>query len=647
MESLSLIDPNWREKYAKKITSRECALSRIPRGAKIFIGSACGEPQHLVEGLIEHGSMIADAEILHILTLGVAPYADKKFSTLFRHNAFFIADNTREAVREGRADYTPVYLSELPDLFKNRKIRLDAALVQVSPPDRHGFVSLGISVDVTRAAAECARYVIAEVNENMPRTLGYSFLHVSQIDAFVEHTSPLIEYASPAADETAMRMARIIAQLVEDGSTIQIGIGAIPNAVVPSLMSKNDLGVHTEMFSDWMMDLVEAGVVTNRKKSIHKGKSITSFCMGTKRLYDFIDNNPMISIHPSEYTNDPFVIRQNDKMVSINTAVEIDLTGQVCSDSIGHLFHSGIGGQVDFVRGASRSKGGKAIIAIASTAKSGEKSTIVPFLEEGAGVVTTRGSVRYVVTEWGYADLHGMTIRERALALINLAHPKFREWLLDEAKRLKYVYQDQQLPKRSEYPKDLEDKDIFDGRMVSFRPIKPTDERLLKDFFYSLSDETIYMRYFSHVRLMPHERLQEETNLDFENKLTIVAMNADSEVDQIVGVGQYGLNPSNNTGEISVSLRDDWQGMGVGRKLLGMLVEAGKKRGLTGLTGYVLPSNRKMLHLFLAFGFASRYDASEEAYFLSLDLEEVRDRELKKEALAAPACDLPYQSDKG
>ncbi|TAL15640.1 GNAT family N-acetyltransferase [bacterium] len=636
MNERSLIDPDWRKKYAKKVISRESAIAKIPRGAKIFIGSACAEPQHLVEGLISQGANAADSEILHILTLGIAPYAEEKFQTLFRHNAFFIADNTRQAVLEGRADYTPVFLSELPDLFLTKKIRLDAALVQVSPPDRHGYVSLGVSVDVTRSAVENARYVIAEVNDQMPRTLGYSFLHVNQIDALVENSSPIITYSAPQPDEVALRLARIIALLVEDGSTIQIGIGALPNAVVPALMDKNDLGVHTEMFSDWLVDLVEAGVVTNQRKNIHRGKAVTSFCMGTKRLYDFIDNNPMVSFHPSEYTNDPFIIRQHDRMAAINSAMEIDLTGQVCSDSIGHRFYSGIGGQVDFIRGASRSKGGKAIIAIASTVRDGAKSTIVPFLAEGSGVVTTRGSVRYVVTEWGYVDLHGMTIRERVMALIGIAHPKFREWLLEEAKRLRYIYPDQKLPVSSEYPEDLEDWGVFRQKKIHFRPIHPTDERYLKDFFYSLSDESVYMRYFSHVRLMPHEKLQEEANLDFTNKLTIVAMTVDGETEEMVGVGQYGLDPATNGGEVSLSIRDNWQGMGIGRRLLGMLIEAGLRRGLAELTGYVLPANRKMLQLFLSFGFNSRYDSNEEAYILHLDMEEYRNRGQKPKVPASP-----------
>ncbi len=623
MISKYLIDPEWRNRYRDKIISRDSALSKIPRGARIFIGSACAEPQYLVEGLTARSINMIDTEILHILTLGVAPYADQRASSRFRHNAFFIADNTREAVAEGRADYTPVLLSELPELFTSKKIRLDASLVQVSPPDRHGFVSLGVSVDVTLAALRSSRYKVAEVNENVPRTLGYSFIHVDELDALVENNAPLIEYAPPVPDEVALKLAGIIAKLIEDGSTLQIGIGAIPNAVVPALMEKNDLGVHTEMFSEWLKDLVEAGVVTNRKKTLHPGKAVASFCMGGSELYEWVDNNPLVSLHPSEYTNDPFVIMQNDKMTSINTALEIDLTGQVCSDSIGHRFYSGIGGQVDFIRGASRSKGGKAIIAMASTAKKGTISTIVSRLSEGSGVVTTRGAVRYVVTEWGYADLHGKSIRERAMALIGIAHPDYRQRLLDEAKELKYIYADQILPPRGGmYPEELEQTSTHGGVDILFRPIMPTDERMLKELFYSLSDESVYHRYFANVRVMPHHRLQEETNLDFQTRMAIVAIPQGGKAEEMAGLGQYNLDPATNEAETSFMVRDDWQGKGLGSKLLKTIIAIARKKRIAALTALVLRENPGMLHLFLKEGFTTYYERDEDAFFVRLILEE-------------------------
>lgn len=622
MISKSLTDPDWRSRYKSLLMSRRAALSKIPRGARVFVGSACGEPQHLVRGLTDPAVGLLDLEIIHILTLGAAPYTSKRYAANFRHNALFISQNTRTAVSEGRADYTPVLFSELPGLFTSHRVRLDAVLVQVSPPDRHGYVSLGVSVDVTLSALQNARIRIAEVNRNVPRTMGYSFVHVSEFAALVEHNAPLIVYRQPEPDERSTRLAKIIAKLVDDGSTIQIGIGAIPNAVVPALMNKNDLGVHTEMFSQWLKKLVEAGVVTNKVKSLQRGKSVASFVMGDRDLYEWVDMNPTISIHPSNYVNDPSVIGQNDKMVAINTAIEIDLTGQVCSDSVGSRFYSGIGGQADFIGGASRSKDGKAIIALMSTVKDGTVSTIVPQLAEGGGVVTTRGAVRYVVTEWGYADLFGKSIRERAMALIDIAHPKFRDHLLDEAKRLRYVYQDQIAPPQGGYfyPEEMEVYLIVAGARLLFRPIKTTDEGLLKELFYSLTNESVYRRYFSSIKIMPHHRLQEETNLDYLSRMSIVALARTDGVDEMVGIGQYMIDPSNDEAELSFLVRDKWQGKGVGAHLLELITDAARKKSIKALTAYVLRENMAMLHIFLKAGFVTRYIPQEDAFYVKLDI---------------------------
>ncbi|MEW6486330.1 MAG: GNAT family N-acetyltransferase [Thermodesulfobacteriota bacterium] len=614
---LSWVDLDWKTRYASRVAEREAALSRIQRGAKIFVGSACGEPQYLVEGLANKSAILADSEILHILTLGIAPYTDEKLAKVFRHNAFFIGDNTRRAVAEGRADYTPVYLSELPQLFRSRRTRVDAALIQVGPPDRHGFVSLGVSVDVTKAAVESAKLVIAEVNPEMPRTLGDSFLPVDRIDYLVEHASPVIEYLPPTPDEVAIRIGRNISRLVRDGATIQIGIGSIPNAAVHALKDKRDLGVHTEMFSDWLLELVQAGAITNRRKTLHRGKVIASFCMGTRALYDFIDNNPMVELHPSEYTNDPFVIGQNDNMVSINTALEIDLTGQVCSDSIGHQFYSGIGGQVDFIRGAARSQGGKPIIALPSTARGDAVTRIVPQLSPGAGVVTTRASARYVVTEWGYTDLHGKTIRERAMALINIAHPKFRKELLEAAKRLHYVYPDQIIPTSLDlYPEKYEEHAVLAGQEVFVRPVRATDEPMLKDLFYSLSDESIYRRYFNVIKYMPHERLQEELDLDYQTRMAIAATVEHGGVEEMVGLAQYVLDEATNTAEAAFLVRDAWQGKGLGYHLVRTIVRIAQDKGIKGITAEVMPENRAMLHLFYKLGFTVESRFEEGAYHL-------------------------------
>lgn len=420
--------------YRERLVGAEAALRCVRRGQRLFVGSGAAEPQSLVAALVEHPDDLAGNEIVHILTLGVAPYVQERLKGIFRHNAFFIGANVREAVAEGRADYTPIFLSEIPRLFCSGRMPIDVALIQVSPPDAHGFCSYGVSVDVVMAAAECAGVVIAEVNPRMPRTLGDSFIHMDRIAALVENDAPLPEALPPECDEVALRIGGHVAELVEDGATLQVGIGAVPNAVLRQLRDKKDLGVHTEMFSDGLLDLVEAGVITGCRKSLLPGKIVTSFCMGSKRVYDFVDNNPLFEFRPVDFANDPLVIAQNDRMVSINAALEIDLTGQVCADSIGGRFYSGIGGQVDFVRGASRSKGGKSIIAIRSTAEDGTISRIVPHLKEGAGVVTTRGDVHYVVTEYGVADLWGRSVRERALALISVAHPEFRDILLHAAR---------------------------------------------------------------------------------------------------------------------------------------------------------------------------------------------------------------------
>jgi len=397
-------------------------------------------PQALVAALMARAPELRDVEIVHLHSEAPAPYVAPEFTGVFRHNALFIGANTREAVNEGRADFTPVFLSDIPALFASGVLRPDVALVQVSPPDAYGFCSLGISVDVAKPAAEAASKVIAQVNPRMPRTHGDTFIHVDHIDHLVEGDAPLIEVESPPADEVARRIGAHVAALIEDGSTLQLGIGAIPNGVLLSLTGHKNLGVHTEMFSDGLLELIDRGVVDCHAKNYHAGKVVTSFVMGTRRLYDFVHDNPMIEMHPVSFTNNPVIIARNDKMVAINSAIEVDLTGQVCADSMGHRLYSGIGGQIDFVRGAAMSRGGKPIIALPSTAAGGSVSRIVTELKPGAGVVTSRGDVHWVVTEYGAVDLHGLSVRQRAAALIGIAHPRFREELERGARQLLRIW---------------------------------------------------------------------------------------------------------------------------------------------------------------------------------------------------------------
>jgi len=429
----------WESEYEKKLSTPEDALRVVHSGMRVYIQPGCAEPETLVEALLKRAPFVHDVEVVHLLTLGNAGYVAPEMDGHFRHNAMFIGGNVRQAISDGRADYTPIYLSEIEQLFESGEMPLDVALIQVSPPDPHGFCSFGVGVDTTLTAARCARHVIAQVNDQMPRTYGDSFIHVSQIHSFVESSRPLCELKKPEITDLHLAIGRNVAGLIENGSVIQTGIGGIPDAVLPFLMDRKDLGIHSETVSDNVIPLVEAGVVTGARKNFKPRKVILAFVLGTKKLFDFVDNNPIFEFHPTCYTNDPILVARNDNMVAINSALQIDLTGQVCSDSIGTYFYSGIGGQVDFLRGSTRSKGGKPIIALPSTAKDGTVSRIVATLDPGAGVVTSRGLVRYVVTEYGVAYLHGKTIRERAKSLIEIAHPKFRDELYQYCEQTKWL----------------------------------------------------------------------------------------------------------------------------------------------------------------------------------------------------------------
>ena len=429
----------WNKIYEDRIVSAEEAVRKIESGQRLFLTGNCSVPKKVLAALVDYAPNLENVEICHALTVGPADYVAPRMEGHLRVNTMFISGNIRQAVNEGRADFTPVLLSELTLLFKRGILPVDVALIHVSPPDEHGFCSLGIEVGLTKSVAESARIIIAEVNQRMPRTLGDSFIHVSKLDYVVPVDYPLPELpmSSDGKSEVVENIARYIAELIPDEATMQMGIGAIPDAVLKHLMDKKDLGIHTELFSDGIIELVEAGVLTNARKSLHPGKIIAGFLLGTQRLYEWVDDNPLIELHPTEYINDPFVIAQNDKMIAINSAIEVDLTGQVCADSIGHKLYSGVGGQLDFIYGASRSKGGVPIIALPSTAKN--FSRITATLKPGAGVITTRNHVHYIVTEYGTADLYGKTIRQRAQSLINIAHPQFREELTNEAKKLRYI----------------------------------------------------------------------------------------------------------------------------------------------------------------------------------------------------------------
>jgi acyl-CoA hydrolase/GNAT superfamily N-acetyltransferase len=600
---------------AKLATAQE-AVALIRPGRRILIGSGAAEPLTLVDALVQHGDHLADIDIVHLLTLGPAPYVRPEYAERFRHSAFFIGPNVRDAVQAGRADFIPVFLSEIPRLITSRRIRIDVALIQSTPPDAHGYVSLGVSVDVVRAAVDAADLVLCEINPNMPRTHGDSFLHVSKIDRLIPVTRPLpeLEHEPPGAVE--MAIGRNVASLVPNGATIQIGIGSVPDAVLQALDHHEDLGVHTEMLSDGVMRLAQCGVITGARKSLLRGKHVTSFVMGSRALYDWANDNPALELRGSEFTNDPQRIAANDGMVSINSALATDLTGQVAADTLSGKFFSGIGGQVDFVRGAAASRGGRSIIALRSTAKAGQISRIRSVLEEGAGIVTSRGDVRYIVTEYGVADLWGKSVRERALSLIEVAHPDFRAELLSEAKRRHYVFADQKVS-TAIYPWQEERSLVLrNGRRVLVRPVRMTDEEALQRLFYELSSDSVYRRFLAHKSVHPHEEMQRMVDIDYESSMGLVV--CEPERGEIVAMARYDVDSSTQLADIAFVVRDDWQRQGLGTLLLRRMAEIASARGLLGFSANVLSGNSAMLMVFEHSGHEVRVQFDGGSYSVKL-----------------------------
>ncbi len=593
----------WRELYGDKLVTSADAVRKIRPGDRVFIGSACGEPQELVRAMAAAADNFADTEVIHVLTLGVAPYAQPRYIDNFRPNAFFIGNAVRDAVNTARADYTPIFLSQVPELFKSRRLPIDVALIMISPPDNYGNCSLGVSVDITKSATDSARVVIAQVNDHMPRAHGDCFLNVSNIDYLVEYNEPLLEWPGAGeVDDVSKRIAANLTRLVNDGATLQLGIGRIPDAVLSQLTDKNDLGIHTEMFSDGVLKLARNGNITGKHKTINTGKIVGSFAAGSHELFNFMHDNPQIEMHPSEYTNHPQVVSAHDNMIAINSGLEVDLTGQVVADSLGQFLYSGIGGHADFIRGAALARNGKPIIAVPSTADTpdGLRSRIVATLQEGAGVITTRGDTHYVVTEYGTAYLHGKTMRERAMSLISIAHPDFRSDLLHAAKRRRIVYPNQIMPPtQAPYPAQYEETvTLRDGGKVFVRPIRPDDEPLMRDMFYNFSEQTKYLRYHASLKTMPHNKLQVFCTVDYQSEMALIGLQGTPGEEQVVGVGRYMTDAEGQSAEVAFTVQDDWQRKGFGSYLFERLVQIGRENGITSFSAYVLVENSGMLKIF-------------------------------------------------
>ncbi|HOB28236.1 MAG TPA: GNAT family N-acetyltransferase [Bacillota bacterium] len=596
----------WQKRQPQKFIPTEDIFSNIHAGDRIFISTGCGEPQYLVSQLVAyveaHPKAFFDAEVLQVWTMGVAPYTDEKLKHNFRHNSFFISHHTRDAVNRGKADYTPIFLSDLPALFRRRQVPVDVALIQTSLPDSRGYLSLGISVDIVKAALENASMIVAQVNRNMPCVHGDGFIHIDEVDYLVPYDEPLLEYSPGRVDpEIACKIGLYVSRIIEDGDTIQVGYGNVPNAILSSLRDKKHLGIHTDLLSDGLLELMNSGVVDNSRKTINRGKTIASYCMGSQSSYELINDHPKIELKEIDYTNNPLLVAQHENMVAINSALEVDLTGQATAESIGTLFYSGIGGQAGFIRGAAMAPGGKTILALQSTTRDGSTSRIVPLLQEGAGVTLTRGDIQYVVTEYGQAYLHGKNIRERAMSLIAIAHPKFRSWLIEEAKKLSLIYKDQAfIPgKKGEYPEHLETyRTTKSGLSIFLRPVKISDETMLKDFFYSLSDKSLYQRFLTIRRHMPHEELQKQfVVIDYTKEMIILAVKKYLGHEVITGVAQYCINGSALSAEASIVVRDDFQKMGIGFELLSYLVYVAQKQGLHLFQANVMPGNHAVLRL--------------------------------------------------
>lgn len=614
----------WPDEYLGKKRSASDAIQLMKSGQRIFIGSSCGEPQCLIRELAHQASYFTDLEIVRVLSLETTPLTLIALETpqTFNIRSFYAGSTIPETLAKNRRFFTPINLSAVPHLFQSRQIPIHVAMIQVSPPDDFGWMSLGISVDVTMAAANSADLVIAQVNPRMPRVLGSSFIHVNDVDVMVEHEEDLLTAGELIEHESARVMAGHVARLVEDGSTLHLGLGTTPRATLDALSLKNDLGLHSQFITDGVMDLVSKGVITNKKKGLNEGKCVASSAIGSRNLYDFLHDNPGIEFHPSDYVNNPSIIASHHKMVSLEIATVMDLTGQVAVDARPHNHFSGVTGIGDFVRGAALCRTGKSILLITSRTRNG-RSRIVPSFENMA-VVIPRTDVHYVVSEYGSVNLFGKSIQERAIALISLAHPDCRDELFHRAKESGLIGMERTLREsiRAVYPLKYEEVLQINGSSVTIRPIKPVDERRLQEHFYNLDKGDIVLRFFYKKNSFVRDDVASMYQIDYVKEMTIVAVTGEFGFGKIIAVGGYSLDSNRNMAEIAFSVTREWQKHGLGKIILKKMVEAAKDNGISGFEAFTAAQNHPMINLFRSLPYKVKTTIEDELFGLSCRFDE-------------------------
>ncbi|MFP4389332.1 MAG: GNAT family N-acetyltransferase [Desulfococcaceae bacterium] len=619
----------WADDYVEKKRTAEEAIGMIRPGQRVFIGSSSGEPQRLVKALFDVSGRFTDLEIVRLLALEQTPLtlvASRSRSQSLNIRSFYLGSGQTRQLAENARFITPMNLSALPKLFKTRQLPIHVAMIQTTPPDDFGWMSLGVSVDITLAAALSADLVIAQVNPKMPRTLGQSFLHANDVDAVVEHEEELLTIAPLGELESANTTGKLVSRLIDDGSTIQIGLGVPSQATLLALSEKKNLGIHTQYLTEDMMNLVARGVITNRRKGFNEGKLVCSSAIGSEMLYEFIHDNPSLDFRPSDYVNNPAVIARHNKMVAMNVAMAMDLTGQVAADALAQNHFSGVTGMLDFVRGANMAEGGKSIIMMTSTFIKEHRSRIFPKLREAA-VVVPRGDVHYVVTEYGAVNLHGKSLQERAMAMISIAHPDFREDLFKQAKELGLLGEERTLNESLQgvYPVKLEEVTELEGETVTIRPSKPVDERRIQEHFYNLDKEDVISRFFHEKHSFVRDDLSEMLQTDYVKDMTIIALVGEFGFGRVIAVGEYLLNPASNMAEVAFTTHKKYQGKGIGKRIMAKLAEAARENGIAGLFAYTSPENKGMIRLFKSLPYKVKTTFEDDMILMKCRFDELAD----------------------